>query len=146
MRYHFFQDRTSWILFLLILSRCVIVHFLIPGVHLYLSSSPSWSSSLRGRRLKGKGKGKGARGTRGAREEGGNNGFMAGLAFPPSSRTPPLAYLSRLKLPLPPLSNACQAGYEVLFSLSSPFSFCLNPAILNIKHPLTVDLNGTRMT
>ena len=48
--------------------------------------------SLRGRRLKEKGKGE----TRNAKREG----------------RAPLAFLSRLKLPFPSLSNACHAGYK----------------------------------
>ena len=83
-----------------------------------------WSTSLRGRRSKGKGKGIRTRDhARGRREE---------VSLPPSSRAPRL--LSRLKLPFtklpfpslslpfpfpfPSLSNACHAGY---WSTSSGF-------------------------
>ena len=39
------------------------------------------------------------------------NSLLAGVSFPPSSRPPALAFLSRLKLPFPSFSNACtQAG------------------------------------
>ena len=46
-----------------------------------------------------------------SRRYGENNGFLAGVSFPPSSSAPALAFLSRLKLPFPSLSNACHAGY-----------------------------------
>ena len=35
------------------------------------------------------------------------NSLLAGVSFPPSSRPPALAFLSRLKLPFPSFSNAC---------------------------------------
>ena len=45
-----------------------------------------------------------------SRRNGENNGLLAGVSFPPSSRPPALAFLSRLTLPFPSFSNACHAG------------------------------------
>ena len=45
-----------------------------------------------------------------SRRDGENNGFLAGISFPPSSRALALAFLSLLKLPFPSPPNACHAG------------------------------------
>ena len=45
-----------------------------------------------------------------SRRNGENNGLLAGVSFPPSSRPPALAFLSRLTLPFPSFSKACHAG------------------------------------
>ena len=71
----------------------------------------TYSPSLRGRRLKGKGKGVfGARGTRKPGRARRERRKLAFPSFPPSSRAPVLAFLSRQKLPFPSLSNAYHAG------------------------------------
>ena len=46
---------------------------------------------------------------RNARREGHSRKEGGRVSFPPHSRA--LAFISRLKLPFPPLLNACHAGY-----------------------------------
>ena len=65
-------------------------------------------------------------------------------AFPSLLPRAPLAFLSRLKLPFPSLSNVCHAGYEI--EIQRPFSKVLELLVYNQlysfikKHHTSLDL------